>query len=1130
MKKQYIAASVLTLLVAVSTTSANADITAPLPDARFGMFYDESLQPFYHGVASGDPLSDRVIIWTRVTPQNQDPVEVNWKVSTDPYLINIVQSGSYVTDADRDYTVKIDVEGLEPDTIYYYGFSALMANSLTGRTKTTPVGEIDRVRLGVVTGSNYQWGRFNAYANLAKRNDLDAFIHTGDYIYEYESGHYAHPDLQKRDHFPDKELLELDDYRQRFSQYRLDKDLMRLHQQLPVIAQWDDHEHANDSWVNGAENHTPETEGDWDTRLEASLQAYSEWMPIRMNNPHDRNIYRSISYGNLLDLFMTESRIVGRDEQLRAKGATGEIDESELYDPDRSLLGEEQFNWLVDGLTSSTAQWKIVGTSVMMSQLFMDDQYGNMDSWDGYPVERETLFAAVAQSGISNFGAISGDFHTAFASNLVPLNSYQQYGETGIGAVGFEFTTPSVTTANFNEQDEFTLPDGTVIHPLAMNIPERHPMTLQVEQAAAQYNPHIKYMNIDQHGYMLVDFSQEKIQAEYYYTDALLEQSSGENLGASWFVTDGSTELQQTETASAPKEAALPAPLQPPRASIVLSHLSTFSTNIFDKSAAEIVAHDPVTQQLFVVNGNDNSIDILDMNDPENISRNSSIDLSRYGAAPNSVAVKNSVVAVAVEAENKQAPGSVVFFSTDGSYLNEVEVGSLPDMLTFTPDGRKVLVANEGEPNDAYTVDPEGSVSIIDISRGVERATVRTAGFSCFNDEIEQLREKGVRIFGPGATVAMDLEPEYIAVSPDSKTAWITLQENNAIARLDLKRNIITDIMPLGYKDHSAEGNGLDASDKDKRIHINTWDNLYGMYQPDALATFVVDGESYIITANEGDSRDYDGFEEEKRVSKLALDPLAFPDAETLQDKMQLGRLQVTTTLGDPDGDGLYNKLFSFGGRSFSIYRQNRNDLEQVYDSGDLIGNITAAAYPENFNSKDDDNGSMDKRSDNKGAEPEGVAHAIIRGRHFAFIGLERIGGIMVFDVSNPTEPAFVQYINNRDFSGDTEDGTAGDLGPEGLTVISSLDSPTGTPLLAVANEVSGTTSLFAIDISNLSELAPGDLNNDGVVDRQDMAVIRLYLRQSASVFPECDLDGDGWITIRDARQIVRLFTSANHP
>ena len=1127
MKKKYVVASVLTLLVAVSTTSANAVIPAALADTRFGMFYDESLQPFYHGVASGDPLSDRVIIWTRVTPQSQDPVEVNWKVSTDPYLINIVQSGSYVTDSDKDYTVKIDVDGLEPGTIYYYGFSSSGANSLTGRTKTTPVGETDRVRLGVVTGSNYQWGRFNGYANLAKRNDLDAFIHTGDYFYEYESGRYAHPNLQGRDHFPDKELLELDDYRLRFSQYRLDSDLMRLHQQLPMIAQWDDHEHANDSWVDGAENHNPETQGDWDERLAASVQAYSEWMPVRMDSPEDRNIYRSFSYGNLLDLFMTESRIVGRDEQLRGKGATGEIDEAELYDPSRSLLGEEQFNWLVSGLTNSTAKWKIVGTSVMMSQLFMADQYGNMDSWDGYPVERETLFATVAQSGVSNFGSISGDYHTGFASNLVPLNSYQQYAETGMGSVGFEFTTPSITSANFNEQEAFTLPDGTVINPLAMNLPERHPITLQVEQAAGQYNPHMKYMNIDQHGYMLVDFSQQKVQAEYYYTDTLLEQSSVENFGAAWFVTDGSTDLQQTETASPPKEAALPAPLTPPPyASIALSHLATYATNVFDEGTAEIVAHDPVTQQLFVVNGNDNSIDILDMSDPENIFINSSIDLASYGAAPNSVAVKDSVVAVAVEAENKQSPGTVVFFSTDGSYLNDVEVGSLPDMLVFTPDGRKVLVANEGEPNDDYTVDPEGSVSIIDISRGVERARVRTADFTHFNPEILRLQEEGVRIFGPGATVAMDLEPEYITVSPDSKTAWISLQENNAVARLDLKSNRITEIMPLGYKDHGAEGNGLDASDEDKEIHFSTWDNLYGMYQPDSLTSFVVDGEHYIITANEGDARDYDGFEEEKRVSKLHLDPLAFPDADAIQDKKQLGRLQVTTTMGDPDGDGLYNKLFSFGGRSFSIYRQNAHGLEQVYDSGDLLGKITAAVYPEDFNSKDDDNDSMDTRSDNKGAEPEGIAHAIIHGRHFAFIGLERIGGVMVFDVSNPMEPAFVQYINNRDFSGDAEAGTAGDLGPEGLTVISSLDSPTGEPLLAVANEVSGTTSLFSIDTSNLSELAPGDLNNDGIVDRMDLAVIRLYLRQSASVFPECDLDGDGWISIRDARKIVRLFTA----
>ena len=1125
MKKHYLAMCAMVLLAAAFAAQVLAEPIDPQPDERFGMFYNQRLKPFYHGVASGDPLADRVIIWTRVTPENQGPVEVSWKVATDPYLVNGVQSGLFTTTADRDYTVKVDVAELEPGITYYYGFSALGANSLIGRTKTTPADDVDRVRLGVVTGSNYQWGVFNGYANMARRNDLDAFIHTGDYLYEHASGHYAHPDRVNRDHFPDKELLAIDDYRNRFAQYRLDGDLQRLHQQLPVIAQWDDHEHANDCWVGGAENHDPTTEGDWEARLAASIQAYSEWMPVRMDGPADRDIYRTISYGNLLDLFMTESRIVGRDEQLRPKGATGEIDEEELYATDRTLLGQEQFNWLVGGVTGSAARWKIVGTSVMMSQLYMTDPYGNMDSWDGYPVERDTLFGAVAGSGVTNFGAISGDYHTAFASHLVPLSSYPEYADTGEGAVGFEFTTPSVTSANFNEQEAFPLPDGTVINPLAMGLPERDPITLGLERAAGLFNPHMKYINIDQHGYMLVDFSPEKVQAEWYYTDSLLYLSDNESLGAAWYVEDGSTALLPTDTAMEEKEPALPAPVKPPPASIQLSRLGTYSTGIFDEGAAEIVAHDPVSQQLFVVNGNDNAIDVLDISDPESITKSEMIDLSPYGAAPNSVAVKNGVVAVAVEADPKQDPGQVVFFDTDGMFLNQVTVGALPDMVTFTPDGRKVLVANEGEPNDSYDNDPEGSVTIIDIAGGLSRPRVRTAGFDRFNDAIEDLRAAGVRIYGPNASVAQDLEPEYIAVSPDSRTAWVTLQENNAMAELDLRRAQITRIVPLGYKDHGMPGNGIDPSNKDDSTNIATYANLFGMYQPDAVASFVVDGENYIITANEGDAREYDGFDEEKKVSNLDLDPTAFPNGDDLKDKKLLGNLKVTTEMGDSDNDGDYDALYAYGARSFSIWKQDGDDFEQVFDSADALEQITAAVFPADFNANNDENDSFESRSDNKGPEPEGVTTGIIKGRHFAFIGLERIGGIMVYDVTEPAAPVFVQYINNRDFSGDAEAGTAGDLGPEGLTFIPALDSPTGSPMLAVANEVSGTTTLFEIDTALLPDLDPGDLNNDGVVDREDLAIIRTYLRQPASVFPECDIDGDGTITVLDARKVIRMCT-----
>ncbi len=434
-----------------------------------------------------------------------------------------------------------------------------------------------------------------------------------------------------------------------------------------------------------------------------------------------------------------------------------------------------------------------------------------------------------------------------------------------------------------------------------------------------------------------------------------------------------------------------------------------------------------------------------------------------------------------------------------------------------------MLVANEGEPNDACTVDPEGSVSIIDVSGGVESATVTTAGFSAFNARAEALKAAGVRIFGPGATVAQDLEPEYIAVSRDSKKAWVSLQENNAVAVLNIPARRITHVLPLGFKDQGLPGNGLDASNKDDAINISTYANIFGMYQPDAIAAFEAFGKQYLITANEGDARDYDGFSEEKRVKKLALDPEAFPNAGDLQQDEVLGRLKVTNTLGDTDEDGDFDELYAYGARSFSIFRHTPSGLEPVYDSGDQFEQITAAVLPEDFNSNNDENGSFDSRSDDKGPEPEGVTTGVIKGHTFAFIGLERIGGVMVYDMTTPAAPKFVQYINSRDFSGDPASGTAGDLGPEGLIFIPETESPSGKPLLVVAYEVSGSTSIYEINADDL--LPSGDLDGDGDVDRDDISIIRVHRGQQASVCPECDIDGDGVITVRDARKLVKMCT-----
>jgi 2',3'-cyclic-nucleotide 2'-phosphodiesterase (5'-nucleotidase family) len=930
---------------------------------------------------------------------------------------------------------------------------------------------------------------------------------------------------------------------------------------------------------------------------------------------------------------------------------------------------------------------------------------------------------------------------------------------------------------------------------------------------------------------------------------------------------------------------------------IQLNPLGRFTTGIFDEGAAEIVAHDPNSQRLFVVNSNSATVDILDIADPSNPTRTAAIDVSAFGAGVNSVDVYEGIVATAVENQDPQAPGSVVFFDTDGNVLNSVTVGSLPDMVTFTPDGNKVLVANEGEPSDDYTNDPEGSVSIIDVSNGVDNLTqgnVATASFAPFNGKAEALRNRGVRIFGPNASVAQDLEPEYIAPTADSSRAYISLQENNAMAVVDLNTATVLDVLPFGVKEHlrgdtllsqfdvtnlpplgttadgetfqlgglsglsfsgvnpetgnfqfwtvpdrgpdagtqdvdgdgeeerlfllpdyqprvvqlelnpssgqvnvvgqipltksdgntpitglpnlpgvdeqpfqqvgdsfqelpfdplgadlegivrgpggdfwmvdeyrpsiyqfgpdgvlknrfvpegtdpngqgtfgsetlpevygsrranrgfeavsfdsddgilyafiqtplenpnreasdnsqvirmlgidpatgepvaehvyllekpefsegnvdkigdavyagdgkffvverdsgtnftsrkpiyqidtegatnlltdpispipgltleqhtpdqlqqagiqpvsktevlnlpSAgylpsdkpeglaivpdgadastlailndndfaqnpdtaairmgilnskflEGNQLDASNEDGEINLQNHP-IFGMYQPDAIDTFEVNGETFVIGANEGDARDYDTFSEETSVADLNLDPEAFPNAETLQQPENLGALTVTNANGDVDGDGDYDQIFSFGGRSFAIWDEYGN---LIFDSSDDLARITASSFPDFFNSDNDEN-TFDSRSDDKGAEPEALTTGVIGDRTYAFVGLERIGGIVVYDITNPAVPEPIQYINPRDFSGDPEAGTAGDLGPEGMKFIAADESPIDKPLLAVGNEVSGSTTVYEINpapAASLQILHASDLEGgvDAIEDAPNFAAV----------------------------------------
>lgn len=460
------------------------------------------------------------------------------------------------------------------------------------------------------------------------------------------------------------------------------------------------------------------------------------------------------------------------------------------------------------------------------------------------------------------------------------------------------------------------------------------------------------------------------------------------------------------------------------------------SINVGGEGASEISAYDPISKKLFTVNVESNQISVTNISDLNAPIQEQPIDLNAFGA-PNSVAINNGRLAVAVEADPKQNPGKILVYNTvDNTLINQFTVGALPDMVTFTNDGNLIISANEGEPSDDYTNDPEGTISIIDLTD----TSVITLDFSSFNSQESTLENQGFRVFGPNATLAQDVEPEYIAISSDSNTAWVSLQENNGIAEINLVNKIITNIYPLGFKDYSLAGNAIDASDRDNVKELKNWP-VYGMYQPDAIVTVNINGIDYIISANEGDARDYDGFSEEERVDDLVLDETAFPVSEDYQNEINIGRLKTTTTLGDTDNDGDYDVVYSYGARSFSIWSTNGS---LVYDSGNSIATETLNATPDRFN---DDDG----RSDDKGAEPESVEVLNIGNeRYILFVGLERNDQVLVYDITNPMAPHFLNLLSH-----------AGDEGPEGLLAINAEDSPSGKALLVVSNEDSGTVTIY---------------------------------------------------------------------
>jgi alkaline phosphatase D len=474
--------------------------------------FDASLKPFYHGVASGDPLPDRVIIWTRVTPEDSvASITVRWEVAEDASFSSVYKSDSINTSPAHDYTVKVDVDALLPDHIYYYRFIALGKTSIVGRTKTAPVDAKDSLKFAVASCANWEFGYFNPYDKMADRPVLDAVLHLGDYIYEYGTGKYGDT-TSGRINIPAYEIISLQDYRTRYSLYRLDKGLRRVHQQHPFIAIWDDHEIANNSTATGAQNHQPE-EGDYQKRKAAAKQTYYEWMPIR----ESKELYRAFSFGPLADVIMLDERLAGRAPEITDRN------NPELKNKERSMLGVEQLQWFEHTLKSSNATWKLIGNQVIFSDVFLQDIYPkmerNLDSWDGFPAEKKKIVDFIKQNKIQNILITSGDTHASWAieATVDIKKSYLPFA--------VEFGVTSISSGNLDERK----PTDTV---------------KLMEQALLKRNPHVKFINQRDHGYLLVTLYPTKTKAEWFYVESLRTPETREYLAKKYEVEKGSTTLK----------------------------------------------------------------------------------------------------------------------------------------------------------------------------------------------------------------------------------------------------------------------------------------------------------------------------------------------------------------------------------------------------------------------------------------------------------------------------------------------------------------------------------------------------------------------------------------------------------
>jgi alkaline phosphatase D len=510
---------------------------------------------FAHGVASGDPLPDSVVLWTRVTPTTASKpgsglgptVTVRWQVSTSSSFTSVVRSGQLSTGPARDHTVKVDVTGLQPARTYYYRFSYGSAYSGVGRTRTAPAvtSSPANLRFGVVSCANLQAGWFSSYRHLANRDDLHAILHLGDYIYEYGPGEYGYGqgDVDIRSHQPAHEILTLADYRQRHAQYKSDVDLQRLHAKYAFIATWDDHESANDAFADGAENHTDGVEGAWSARRVASHRAYDEWMPVRMSGTaalgDGTQLYRRLTFGDLVEISMLDLRTY-RDKQLAAQ-----IDPASA-DPDRTITGRAQMDFLKSSLTRQVSQWKLVGNPVMIAPVSfaglptdlvqpVNDTVGllpadgvpyNVDQWDGYTDDRREVFEHLRDNGVTDSLFITGDIHSGWACDL-PADKVTYLGTRN--SVGVEFVATSVTSSNLKDIT------GT----------PRRTTSIAVEETLKANNPHIKYLNFDDHGYSVLDITPKRAQMDWYVIGDRAVRTTGATWTTSWATTAGSQTIRR---------------------------------------------------------------------------------------------------------------------------------------------------------------------------------------------------------------------------------------------------------------------------------------------------------------------------------------------------------------------------------------------------------------------------------------------------------------------------------------------------------------------------------------------------------------------------------------------------------